>query len=424
MIALMLVLFIVLLILGVPIAFSTGLATMTYVLDPSNGVPTLFAAQRMYGSMDSFSLLAIPLFMLAGDLMNGGGITKKIVDLASVCVGHIRGSLGHVTILASMLFASMSGAGAAACASVGSMMIPAMKEKNYDDGYAVGVTCCAAVMGPIIPPSIAFVVYSSLSGDSIGELFLAGVIPGIIMGLCMMLLAWAIAKKGNYPVESKSSWQDRWKAIKNSIPAIMMPVIIMGGILSGFFTATEAGCIGCVYGMLVGFLTKQLKLADLPRLLLNSAKTTAMILFIMGTSQVLGWILNVAQMPKMLSAGLMGITTSPVIMLIIMMAIVLFLGCFMVDAAVMLIMTPLFLPIVDQLGINGLVFAIVINIVAIAGGVTPPVGNLLYIASGIAGTPVTKAVKGMLPFLFAIFLAIAICIAFPWTCEWLPSILA
>ena len=282
MISVMLVLFLALILAGVPIAWGTGLATVVFIQSQQN-LPIALLAQRMFKSSDSFSLLAIPLFMLAGEFMNGGGITKRIVALASTLVGHITGSLAHITILASMLFASMSGSSAASAASIGSMLIPTMKQKGYDGGYAVAVTACASVMGPIIPPSIAFVIYASMSGDSISDLFMGGVIPGILMGLCLMIIAYVLAKKGKYPVEKKATWAERGEALKHSIAAVLMPVIILGGIMTGIFTATEAGCIGLVYGIIVGFLTKELKLKNIPGILLNAAKTTANIMMIMGT---------------------------------------------------------------------------------------------------------------------------------------------
>lgn len=290
MLVFMLVLFIILILIGVPIAWGTGFATLVYIESSSN-IPLTLLAQRMFKTSDSFSMLAIPLFMLAGEFMNGGGITKRIVELASKWVGHITGSLGHVTVLASMLFASMSGSSAASAASIGSMLIPSMKQKGYDGEYAVAVTATASVMGPIIPPSIAFVIYSSLSGESIGQLFMGGILPGILMGFCLMFLCYWFAKRRHYPVEPKASWKERFLALKHSFLAIMMPVIILGGIMTGIFTATEAGCIGVVYGLIVGLVTGELKVKRIPEILVNAAKTTANIMMIMGTSQVLGWIL-------------------------------------------------------------------------------------------------------------------------------------
>ena len=383
----------------------------------------MLLAQRMFKASDSFSLLAIPLFMLAGEFMNGGGITKRIVELASKWVGHITGSLGHVTVLASMLFASMSGSSAASAASIGGMLIPTMKEKGYDGGYAVAVTACSSVLGPIIPPSIAFVVYASLTGDSISQLFLGGVVPGILMGLCLMVLCYVIAKKNGYPVEKKASWKERFEALRHSILAILMPIIILGGIMTGIFTATEAGCVGVVYGIIVGFITKELKIKNIPTILLNAAKTTSAIMMIMGTSQVLGWILVSAQVPQKLTTAFLQISDNPTIVFLLILLLILFLGCFMVDAAIAPIMVPLLIPIVKAYGINLLQFGIVFNMMTVAGGVTPPVGNLLYISSSIADVPIMKAAKATIPFLGALIVAMLLCVFIPPLVTFVPSIL-
>lgn len=422
MITTMIVVFLILILIGVPIAWGTGLATLLYIQNNAN-IPIMLLAQRMFKASDSFSLLAIPLFMLAGEFMNGGGITKRIVELASKWVGHITGSLGHVTVLASMLFASMSGSSAASAASIGGMLIPTMKEKGYDGGYAVAVTACSSVLGPIIPPSIAFVVYASLTGDSISQLFLGGVVPGILMGLCLMVLCYVIAKKNGYPVEKKASWKERFEALRHSILAILMPIIILGGIMTGIFTATEAGCVGVVYGIIVGFITKELKIKNIPTILLNAAKTTSAIMMIMGTSQVLGWILVSAQVPQKLTTAFLQISDNPTIVFLLILLLILFLGCFMVDAAIAPIMVPLLIPIVKAYGINLLQFGIVFNMMTVAGGVTPPVGNLLYISSSIADVPIMKAAKATIPFLGALIVAMLLCVFIPPLVTFVPSIL-
>jgi len=421
MIAIMIVLFLALILLGVPIAWGTGLATILYI-QTSESIPVMLLAQRIFKSADSFSLLAIPLFMLAGEFMNGGGITKRLVNLASKWVGHITGSLGHVTVIASMLFASMSGSSAASAASIGGMLIPTMKEKGYDGDYAVAVTACSSVLGPIIPPSIAFIVYASLTGDSISQLFLGGIGPGIIMGLCLMVLCYVVAKRKGYPVEPKASWSERFTALRKSVLAILMPVIILGGIMSGVFTATEAGCIGVVYGIIVGFITKELKVKNIPNILINAAKTTAAIMMIIGTSQVLGWILVSAQIPQKLTVAFLSLSNNSTVIFLLILLLILFLGCFMVDAAIAPIMVPLLMPIVYAYGIDPLVFGIVFNMMTVAGGVTPPVGNLLYISSSIADVPVLQAAKTTMLFLGALIVAMLLCVFIPPIVTFIPSL--
>ena len=421
-IAVMLILFLLLMVGGMPISFSTAVACAGYVLMRPD-LPDLVVAQRMFVASDSFSLMAIPLFILAGELMNGGGLTKKIVSLASALVGHIRGGLAHITVLASMLFASMSGSSAASAASIGSMLIPAMKEEGYDSDFAASVTACGAVIGPIIPPSIAMVMYGSITGTSTGKLFLGGVLPGILMGVLLMTVSSLIAKKRGYAVGKKTSLKIILSAIKDSIAAIMMPVIIMGGILSGIFTATEAGVVGAVYGLLVGLITRETHLRDIPGIVIRAAQTSAVVMFIISAAQLLGWILTQAQVTTMMVDALASVTSNPIAVFFLLLALLLFLGCFMIDAAIISMCTPLFIPILKQYGIDPLQFGVVMCMMTTTGGVTPPVGNLLFIACGIADVPVVKAIKTLLPFLFVLLVAIVICVFVPQLTLFLPNLL-
>lgn len=414
-------LFLFLIIAGVPLAIATGGAVISYMLT-TTGIPLSLLAQKMYTTTNNFTMLAIPLFILAGELMNGGGLTKKLVNLASDLTGHIRGSLAHVTILASMLFASMSGSSSAACASIGSMMIPAMKEKKYDGGFAAAVTSCSSVIGPIIPPSIAFVIYCSMTNDSIGQLFLAGYLPGIVMGLCLMLIAYFIAKKNGYPTEPKASWSQRAKSFLQSLPAMMMPVIIIGGILGGIFTATEAGAIAALYGLLIGLISGNLKLNNLLDVFLKTAKTSSAILLIIGTSQALGWILTSINVPQKLASAMLGFSTNPLIIFLLVIALVLFLGMFLVDAAILTLVVPLMYPLAMKVGINHLQFAVAFNMTCVLGGVTPPVGALLYIATGIGDVPIFKAIKALIPFFFALLIAILLVILIPQLSTFIPGL--
>jgi C4-dicarboxylate transporter DctM subunit len=420
MIALMLLLFLSLMLLGIPMAFSTTGAVIFYIWN--SGVSPELVPQRFFTTANNFALMAIPLFMIAGELMNSGGITRRIVRLSSALVGHIRGSLAHVSIVASMIFAGMSGSSAAACASVGSMLIPVMKDEGYDSDFGAAVTCCASCLGPIIPPSITFVVYGSVTGDSIGKLFLGGVIPGVIMGLCLMAIAFFVAGKRGYPVKPKSNWKERYLSFKSSLAALLMPIIIIGGILTGVFTATEAGAIGVAYGLLVGILSKDLKLKDVPRVFINGAMTTAAIMMVMASSQILGWILTSVQLPQQLTSMLLGVSENPRLIIFVILGILLFLGCFMVDAAIIPIMAPLFMPVVKKYGIDPIHFGVVMSMMTVTGGVTPPVGNLLYIACGISGAPVGKAAKASVPFVAALLASMVICTLFPPLVTFIPNL--
>lgn len=421
-IVILLMLFLIIMLSGVPVSFATGAASILYILTHAE-LPNVIIAQRIFVASDSFSLMAIPLFILAGELMNQGGLTKKIVRLSSTLVGHISGGLSLITVLACMIFAGMSGSSAAAAASVGSMMIPAMKENGYDDAFTADVTAVGAVLGPIIPPSIAMVMYGAITGFSTGKLFIGGVFPGILTGCMLMLTAYTMAKRRGYKAQKKISFKEVISAFKNSILALLMPIIIVGGILAGIFTATEAGAIGTIYGIILGLVTKEIKIKDLPRIFINAAKTTAIIMFIVGTAMLFGWILTQAQVPQMLVKSISSVSKNPTIIFFVMLGLLLILGCFMIDAAVIPLCTPLFLPIIKQFGIDPIHFGVVMCMMTTTGGITPPVGNLLFIACQIAGVPVTKAVKTLIPFFFTLIAAIIICTLIPQTVTFLPSFL-
>jgi C4-dicarboxylate transporter DctM subunit len=417
------VLFFVFIFAGIPISFATGLATAVYVI--AGHLPVQLIPQRMFTTIDSFSLMAIPLFMLAGELMNSGGITKRIVTFSSTLVGHITGGLAHVTVLASMIFAGMSGSCTAAGASVGSMMIPALKEDGYDADFGVAVTAAAAVIGPVIPPSIIMVIYASCTGSSVGKLFVGGVIPGILIGVALMVVAYWISKKRGYKPK-----YEKWVGPRvvlhsfwSSLPALLLPVIIIGGILSGVFTATEAGVIGVVYAAVIGFFFKEIHVRDLKGIFINAAKTTANILFLMGTSAILGWILTSIQLPQTMTMFLVGISSSPRVIIMIMLVFVLFLGCFMTDAAIVPILAPLLIPVVRQVGIDPIQFGVILCTTAVAGNLTPPVGGLLYVTSAIGNVPVMKTAKAVLPFLAAIVTALVLCAMIPPLVSFLPNLL-
>ncbi|WHH57079.1 TRAP transporter large permease [Petroclostridium sp. X23] len=422
MIIIMLITFLGLMLLGMPIGFATAIASSLFIITSDN-LPSILLPQRMFVAVDSFPLMAIPLFILAGELMNSGGITKKIVHLASALVGHITGGLAHITILASMIFAGMSGSSAAAAASVGGMMVPAMEKEGYDADFGAAVTACSAVIGPIIPPSIAMVMYGSITGYSIGKLFLGGFFPGIIMGLSLMFVAYLYSKKHHYMAKPKVSRIEAWVAFKDSIAALLMPIIIIGGILSGVFTATEAGVIGVVYGLIIGFLYKQIQIRDIPHIFLKAAVTTSTVMFIIGAAMLLGWILTSIQMPQMITATLLGISDNPLMIFFLILILLFVLGCFMIDAAIIPLVTPLFIPVIKQYGIDPIQFGIVMCMMTTTGGVTPPVGNLLYIACSISNASVAKVIKASVPFLVALLISILVCMLFPQITTFLPNLI-
>ncbi len=416
--------FIGLILFGLPISFASALAVVLYIFLAGH-LPAILVPQRMFVTVDSYPLLAIPLFMLAGELMNSGGITKRIVNFSSNLVGHITGGLAHITILASMIFAGMSGSCAAAGASIGSMLIPALKRDGYAPDFGVAVTASAAVMGPVIPPSIIMVLYAACTGTSIGKMFLGGIVPGIMLGVALMGVAYAISKKRGYKpkLEQRAPLREIWTSFVRSFPALMLPVIIVGGIFGGFFTATEAGVVGVVYATIVGFCTRELKVHMIKPIFINASKITANLLFLMGGGALLGWVLTSLQMPQIMTRELIGLSTDPKVLTLIMVSFVLFLGCFMVDVSIIPILAPLLLPIIRQAGIDPVQFGVVICITAVTGNLTPPVGGLLFVTSAIGRVPVMQTARAVLPFLVAIITIIIVCAMTPSLVLFLPNLL-
>ncbi len=420
MIAVMIIIFIVLMLIGVPMAFSAGAAALFYVV--ANDIPISIVAQCIFKSTDNFSMLSIPLFILAGDLMNNGGITKAIIRFARALVGHIRGSLAHITILANMMFAAMSGSASAACACMGSMMIPSMKEEKYDGGFACAVTASSSILGPIIPPSVIFVLYGSITGTSVSSLLMGGIVPGIMLGAFFMMVSSIIAKKRNYPVGEKIGWNERIKAFGGAIPALIAPLIIIGGILSGIFTATEAGAIAAVYALIVGFVSKELTVKKVFSCLINTAKVTAAILLVTGCAQALSWVLASEQIPQHMAQAIMGMSTNKTTFFIVTIIFLLIVGCFIIETASVPILAPIFCVMAAQFGIHPVQYGVIFVLLVCVGSLTPPVGSMLFVASKVGETSITEIIKNIWPFLLAIAVAVVLLVAFPGIITFLPNL--
>ena len=409
--ALVFMLLLLMLILGVPIAYGIGLAA-SFGLLTAAGVNLAVVPQRMFTMLDSFSLLAIPFFVLAGNLMDRGGISKKLIRFASCIVGHIRGGLGMVTILACMLFGAISGSGSAASAAIGSLTIPAMKEKGYDGEFAGAITAVSGPLGIIIPPSVVMVIYATTANVSVGQMFLAGYIPGILLGLGMMVSVYCIALKRHYPPEKKAGIQEFFVSLKEAIWALLMIVIIMGGIFGGFFTATEAACVAVFYALLVGiFIYKELKISDLGKIFEDSAKTSAGIMFCVATTNILAWLMTNQQIPMKVASVLGSSINSKILMLIMVNIIFLVLGTFLDSTPAIILAVPILLPLVQQYGVNPVHFGIITTVNLAIGMSTPPVGITLFVSSSISETPLTKMVRFMLP-IWAVMIAILLVITY------------
>lgn len=419
----MFILFIGLLLSGLPIFAAIGLSSVSYILT-SGDVPLTLIPQKIFVTADSFSLLAIPLFMMAGELMNSGGITRSILNFCTKLVGHIRGGLAHISILACMIFAGMCGSCTAAAASVGSMMLPALHDDGYEDDFSGAVIASAAVLGPVIPPSIIMVIYASISGDSVAKLFMGGLVPGVIIGALLMVVAYVISVKRGYKAKytKMAPLHEILSAFLHSLPALLLPIVIIAGIMTGLFTATEAGAIAVAYSFGLGLATRELKLKDLEGVLVRAAKSSANVLLLMGTGATLGWILTKNQVPQTMTKFLLGITENPALLMMIIIAFVLFLGCFLTDATIVPILTPLLLPVIQSIGYDPIAFGVILCTISVVGNLTPPVGGLLFVVSGVGNIPVGKIATAVLPFLFTIVGVLVFCAFFPSVISFIPNL--
>ena len=381
---------------------------------------------KMLAGADTFILTAIPFFILAGVLMNMGGITQRILNFAMLLFGTVRGSLGHVTIVASMVFAGISGSSVAETASIGSIVIPEMVRKKYPAEVAGGITCVAGTIGIIIPPSIPMVLYAMVSDASIGKLFLGGAIPGILIGLIMMIItAFMAARKGyGKEREKRPSISEIVAGLKDGVLAILMPLIIIGGIILGVVTATEAAVIAVVYAFVLGrFVYKQLKISQIPRALLETVRSTSVVMLIVVASTALGWILAYLLIPQKISAALLSLSSNPIIVLLIINFIMLVAGCVSDVAPNILILTPIFFPVINKVGIDPVHFGIIVTVSMAIGLVTPPVGNCLFIASNISKVGIERLFKAALPYLIANFSVLILITFFPQIVMFLPNLL-
>jgi tripartite ATP-independent transporter DctM subunit len=422
-IATLIVLFLIFLVIGVPVALAMGLTSMVvaFLLD----IPMSVLAQRMVAGVNSFPLLAIPFFILAGEIMNAGGISHRLIKLSDVIVGRFRGGLGMVNVSSSMLFGGISGSALADTSSTGSVMIPMMKKKGYDADYSVAVTVTSATQGIVIPPSHNMIIYALAAGGglSISSLFLGGIIPGILLGVGLMVTAYLIAVKRNYPAEKPSSFMEFLTALKGSIPGLMTGVIIIGGIMTGIFTVTESAAIAVVYAFIVSFVfNKEVQLSMIIPVLKRTFKTLALVLFLIATSSGFAWLLALLRVPALISENLLSLTSNPILITLIIIFILLLLGMILDVAPIILITTPILLPIATSIGMDPIHYGIVMMICMAIGLVTPPVGGALFIGSAIAKIPIEGAVKALLPF-YVSMIAILLLVAFvPHLTLYIPSI--
>jgi len=389
--------FAVFLVLGLPVGIGLALASLAGIF--YEGYPIPLFGQRLFTAVDSFPLMAIPLFMLAGALMSHGGITRRIINLTLALVGNIRGSLGHVVSLSGVIMGGISGSGVADVAALGSVMIPEMKKRDYAPGFSAALVACSGSIGLIIPPSIAIIIYGVATQSSIGDLFLAAIAPGMLIGLGFLGYSYYYAAKHGYPKEGKVSGAEKWKRFKEAIWALMMPVIIVGGIRMGVFTPTEGGAVVSVYALMVGvFIYKEIGLKDIPAICMEAAVATAVISTIIAATSLFGWLMIREQIPQHIAASFLSLTDNKYLLLLLINLMLLVVGMFIDSGPAILLLTPILGPVAASLDIEPVQFGLVMVINLTIGLLTPPVGTAMYVASNISGVPIIQMSKSFVPF--------------------------
>ena len=421
-IALMLGLFCVFMVVGMPIGYCMGLSAILAILVDGQ-LPVLILAQQYYDALDNFSLLAVPLFVLAGELMGVSGITERLVNMSRALIGHFRGGLAQANIMTNMFMGAISGSALADLTAIGSIMIPAMKREGYKPAFAVAVTACASMMAPIIPPSVIAVIYGSVTGVSVGALFLGGVFPGILAGVAMLGLAWYMAPGAGAHPSARSSWKERGQATSRAIPAIFMPVIIIGGILSGAFTPTEAGGIAAFYALLFGLVGRKHTFTTLYRNFAAAASMTAGALVTLAGAGLFSWVLSRAGVGQTTLQLMLSITSDKQLAMLVLILFFFLLGTFLEPVPALIIVVPIMQPLIAHLGYDPVHFGIVTIMLLVLGSVTPPVGVLAMVASKIAGITYNESLGMLLPFTIAWLLVILLVAFVPDLVLWLPRMM-
>lgn len=416
--------FLVLLAIGVPVAYGIGISSLfTLVVSMPSITAFTTLAQRMATGLDSFALLAIPFFILSGQLMNKGGIARRLVDFAKVLVGPLPGGLAFVNIVACMLFGAISGSAVAAASAIGGFMGPRMEKEGYSKEFSAAVNISSATTGMIIPPSNILIVYSLASGGvSIAALFIAGYIPGILVGLALMLVSGVIAWKKGYKGDSSETLIGGLKKFLNALPSLLLLIIVIGGIVAGIFTATEASAIAVLYTLILSMVYKEVKIKDLPGILEHSVLTTAIVMLLIGTSMGMSWVMSYENIPQEVSNLLIGLSDNPIFILLIINLILLFVGIFMDMTPAVLIFTPIFLPVVTQLGMDPIHFGIMMVLNLCIGLTTPPVGGVLFVGCGVAGISIERVIKPLIPMFIAMIVVLLLVTYFPSITLFLPRV--
>lgn len=413
----------VMLIAGLPIAACLILSSLLY-LAFYDLAPSLQVLYRMVNGIDSFPLLAVPFFILAGSLMNEGGITTRIFDFAKACVGWMRGGLGHVNIIASMIFAGMSGAAVADAGGLGNIEIKAMRDAGYEEGFSIGVTAASSTIGPIIPPSLAMVIYGVMASCSIGKLFVAGLLPGVLTALALAVMVVYISRKRHYSRDTSFSVNVLWFTFRRAFLSLLAPVLVIGGMVSGIYTPTEAAVAVCAYAMFLGTIVyRTLTWKRFIQVSLETAETTAIILFIVAGASIFSWILTANNVATNFAEYLLNFTQNKLLILFLINLILLVVGCFIDTLAAITIMTPILLPIAIKLGISPIHFGVLMVLNLNIGLLTPPVGVVLYVLGRVANVPFETVMKGVAPFLIPLVVVLLLLTFVPQFSMWLPDLI-
>mgnify|MGYP005988570763 FL=1 len=414
--------FLTLLLMGVPVAWSIAISSLLTMMVSIPLVPALTTvSQRIGTGLDSFALLAIPFFVLSGQLMNKGGIAHRLIDFAKTLVGSLPGGLALINVIAAMLMGSIAGSAMASASAMGSILGPEMEKEGYSKEFGAAVNITSSTVGLIIPPSNVLIVYSLASGGvSIAALFIAGYIPGILTGLLLMIVASLWAKKKGYKVGKRSTLKEVIRTFVKAFPSLMLLFVVIGGIVAGVFTATEASAVAVLYTLLLGFYYKEIKIKDIPEILLESCGTTAIVMLLIGASMSMSWVMSYENIPQDISNLLLSLSDNPIVILLIINLLLLFVGIFMDMTPAVLIFTPIFLPIITKLGMDPIQFGIVLVLNLCVGLCTPPVGSVLFVGVGVANTTIEKVVKPLLPLFFAMIVSLFLVTYFSELSLWLP----
>ncbi len=423
-VAILVISFIVLIGLRVPVAWSIGIAALLTLLMSTDTIPAVTTiSQRVVTGLDSFSLLAIPFFILAGHIMNRGGIAKRLIDFAKALVGSLPGGLAHVNIVAAMMFGAIAGSAGAAAAAIGSFMSTEMEKEGYSKGFGVAVNVTSATTGLIIPPSNIFIIYSLASGGvSIGALFLAGYIPGILTGLMLMIVAYIWAKRKGYPTGNRSSFKLVAKTFLAALPSLFLLIVVIGGIVAGIFTATEASSVAVLYCLLLALVYREISYKNIKPIFVEASETIAIVMMLIAMSIAMSWVMSYENIPQDVTNALLSISDNKIMVLIIINLILLFVGIFMDMTPAVLIFTPIFLPVTTAMGIDPVHFGIIMVLNLCIGLCTPPVGSVLFIGVGVAKTTIQKVIRPLLPLFLAMLVSLALVSMFPELSLWLPRV--